>query len=108
MRKIRRGDQVVVLAGKDKGMRGIVLSVHVVKGLVVVQGLNKGKRHEKPDPVKGKSGGVVEFERPLHVSNVGLFNEAVQRSGRVGVRYADGRKGRYFKLTGDPVVVEGL
>jgi large subunit ribosomal protein L24 len=108
MRKIRKGDQVVVLAGKDRGMRGIVSSVHITKGLVVVQGLNKGKRHEKPDPVKGRIGGVVEFERPLHISNIALFNEAVQRASRVGVRYSSGRKTRYFKLTGDPVGVEGL
>ncbi|MFT3849122.1 MAG: 50S ribosomal protein L24 [Propionivibrio sp.] len=103
MNKIRKGDEVVVLAGKDKGKRGAVLSL-VDSDFVVVEGLNRVKKHVKPNPVKGVAGGVVEKSMPLRVSNVALFNPATQKADRVGFKIlADGTKVRIFKSNGETV-----
>jgi large subunit ribosomal protein L24 len=102
MNKIRKGDEVVVLAGKDRGKRGVVLRV-LVNDALLVEGVSKVKKHQKPNPVKGVMGGVVEKEMPIHISNVGLFNAATQKADRVGFKDLDGRKVRYFKSSGEAV-----
>lgn len=102
MNKIRKGDDVVVTTGKDKGKRGAVL--RVLEGKVLVEGANKVKKHQKPNPVKGISGGIVEMEMPLDVSNVALFNPATKKADRVGVKVLeDGRKVRFFKSNGEVI-----
>jgi large subunit ribosomal protein L24 len=101
MRKIRKGDDVVVITGKDKGRRGLVLRM-LDDGHLVVEGVNKVKKHMKPNPGKGVSGGIVEKEMPLDVSNIALFNPATQKADRVGIKVLeDGRKVRYFKSNGE-------
>ncbi len=103
MRKIRKGDDVVVLTGKDKGRRGTVLRV-VDDARLVVEGVNKVKKHQKPNPLAGAAGGIVEKEMPIHVSNVALFNPAIQKADRVGFKMLeDGRKVRFFKSNGEMV-----
>jgi large subunit ribosomal protein L24 len=103
MNKIRKGDEVVVLTGKDRGRRGIVLT-RVGDERVVVEGINRAKKHVRPNPLKGEVGGVVEKEMPLHISNVALFNPAAQKADRVGFRLLeDGRKVRFFKSNGELV-----
>jgi len=103
MQKIRKGDEVVVLTGKDKGKRGAVLRVLLEDNALVVEGVNKVKKHQKPNPIKGMAGGVVEIEMPIHTSNIGLFNAATQKADRVGFKDVDGRKVRYFKSSGEVV-----
>jgi large subunit ribosomal protein L24 len=101
MNKIRKGDEVVVLAGKDRGRRGVVLG-RVGEERVVVEGVNRAKKHVRPNPLKGEVGGIVEKEVPLHISNVALFNPASQKGDRVGIRVLeDGRKVRFFKSNGE-------
>lgn len=103
MDKIRRGDEVVVLVGKDRGRRGTVLR-RVDDEHVVVEGVNRVKKHVRPNPMKGQVGGIVEKEMPINVSNVALFNAATQKGDRVGFRVLeDGRKVRYFKSNGELV-----
>lgn len=103
MNKIRRGDEVVVLTGKDRGRRGVVLN-RVGDERVVVEGVNRAKKHVRPNPLKGEVGGIVEKEMPLHISNVAVFNPAVQKGDRVGIRVLeDGRKVRFFKSNGELV-----
>ena len=103
MDKIRKGDQVVVIAGKDKGKRGSVLR-RVDAEHVVVEGVNRAKKHVKPNPVKGVVGGVVDKDMPLHVSNVSLYNPATQKADRVGFKLLeDGKKIRVFKSSGEAV-----
>lgn len=101
MRKIRKGDEVVVIAGRDKGKRGTVLRV-VTEDYLVVEGVNRVKKHQKPNPMKGTTGGIVDKEMPIHVSNVAIFNPATQKADRVGIRrLADGRKVRVFRSNGE-------
>ena len=103
MNKIRKGDEVVVLAGKDKGRRGAVLR-RVDDEKIVVEGVNRVKKHVRPNPLKGETGGIVEKEMPIHVSNVALFNPAAQKADRVGFKVLeDGRKVRFFKSNGELV-----
>lgn len=103
MNKIRKGDEVVVTAGKDKGRRGVVLRVED-SGKVTVEGVNRVKRHVKPNPVKGNVGGIQEKEMPIDASNVALFNKGTGKPDRVGIRVLDdGRKVRFFKHTGETV-----
>ncbi|HNH17372.1 MAG TPA: 50S ribosomal protein L24 [Zoogloea sp.] len=102
MNKIRKGDEVAILTGKDKGKRGTVLSV--LGELVVVEGINRVKKHVRPNPMKGQVGGIVEKEMPIQVSNVALFNAATQKADRVGFKVLeDGRKVRVFKSNGEVV-----
>ncbi|MDH5263643.1 MAG: 50S ribosomal protein L24 [Betaproteobacteria bacterium] len=101
MKKIRKGDQVVVTTGKDKGKRGTVLRV-LDTGKVVVEGINRVKRHTRPNPIKGQTGGIVDKEMPIQASNVALFNPATGKGDRVGFRVLDdGRKVRFFKSNGE-------
>ena len=103
MDKIRKGDQVVVIAGKDKGKRGTVIS-RVDAEHVVVEGINRAKKHVKPNPVKGVAGGVVDKDMPLHVSNVSLYNPTTQKADRVGFKLLeDGTKVRVFRSSGEVV-----
>lgn len=102
MNKIRKGDDVIVTTGKDKGKRGAVL--RVLEGKVVIEGANKVKKHQKPNPMKGSVGGIVEIEMPIEISNVALFNPATKKADRVGVRQLeDGRKVRFFKSNGEVI-----
>jgi large subunit ribosomal protein L24 len=97
MKKIRKGDTVVLISGRDKGRRGAVIEV-LNDDRVRVEGLNMSKKHQKPNPQAGVQGGIVEREAPLHVSNVAIFNPATQKGDRVGFKaLADGRKVRVFK-----------
>ncbi len=103
MNKIRKGDEVVVLAGKDRGRRGAVLR-RVDAERVVVEGVNRVKKHVRPNPMKGQVGGIVEKEMPINVSNVALYNAVTQKGDRVGFRVLeDGRKVRFFKSNGELV-----
>lgn len=97
MSKIRKNDDVMVVAGKDKGKRGTVVRV-LADDHVIVENVNMIKRHTKPNPTRGVAGGIVEKEAPIHVSNVMLFNPATKKPDRVGYRtLEDGRKVRFFK-----------
>ena len=103
MEKIRKGDDVVVTTGKDKGKRGTVLR-RVDAEHVVVEGVNRAKKHVKPNPIKGVAGGIVDKDMPIHISNVALFNPATKKADRVGFRVLeDGRKVRVFKSNGELV-----
>jgi large subunit ribosomal protein L24 len=100
MQRIKKGDQVIVVTGKDKGRRGTVLRTE--EGRVVVENLNVAKKHQRPNPQKGVAGGIVEEEKSLDVSNVMLFNPTTQKADRVGFRrLSDGRKVRFFKGNGE-------
>ncbi|POZ61164.1 50S ribosomal protein L24 [Chromobacterium alticapitis] len=102
MRKIRKGDEVVVITGKDKGKRGTVLRVLETK--LVVEGVNVAKKHQKPNPVRGVAGGIVEKTMPVDASNVAIFNPASQKADRVGFKVLeDGRKVRVFKSSGEVI-----
>ena len=101
MEKIRKGDEVIVIAGKDKGKRGTVLR-RVDAERVVVEGVNRAKKHVKPNPIKGVVGGIADKDMPIHISNVALFNAATQKADRVGFKtLEDGKKVRVFKSNGE-------
>jgi large subunit ribosomal protein L24 len=103
MNKIRKGDEVVLNTGKDKGKRGVVLSV-LDTGHVLVEGVNMVKKHSKPNPMRGVTGGIIDKEMPIDISNVALFNRATQKGDRVGFKsLEDGRKVRVFKSSGEIV-----
>jgi large subunit ribosomal protein L24 len=101
--KIRKGDEIVVVTGKDKGKRGTVL-VKLDSDRVVVEGINRAKKHAKPNPVKGVVGGIIEKDMPIQISNVALWNSKAGKGDRVGIReLGDGRKVRFFKSSGEQV-----
>ena len=103
MEKIRKGDDVIITTGKDKGKRGTVLR-RVDDEHVLVEGVNRAKKHVKPNPVKGVAGGIVDKDMPIHISNVALFNSATKKADRVGFKLLDdGRKVRVFKSNGELV-----
>jgi len=103
MRKIKKGDNVIVLAGRDKGKRGDVTRV-VDADHVVVAGVNQVKKHQRPNPMKGEQGGIVTRDMPIHVSNVAVYNPVTKKADRVGFRtLEDGRKVRFFKSNGELV-----
>ncbi len=103
MNRIRKGDQVIVITGKDKGRQGTVLNVSK-DGLVTVETINMVKKHVKPNPMAGVEGGIVEKEMPIDISNVMLFNPMTNKGDRVGFKtLEDGRKVRYFKSNGEVV-----
>jgi large subunit ribosomal protein L24 len=109
MQKIRKGDQVVVTTGREKGKRGTVL--RVLEGKLLIEGVNRVKKHTRPNPMKGQTGGIVDKEAPLHVSNVMLVNPATGKGDRVGFKFleaqgdAPARKVRFFKSNGEVVDV---
>ena len=103
MNKIKKNDDVIVIAGKDKGNRGSVLSV-LENDRILVAGINKVKKHQKPNPVKGTTGGIVEIEKPIHISNIAIYNATTKKADRVGVKLLeDGRKVRVFKSNGEVI-----
>jgi large subunit ribosomal protein L24 len=105
MKRLRKGDQVVVISGKDKGRQGTVLIV-MEDDRVLVESINTVKKHTKPNPMKGVEGGIIDKEMPLHISNVMLFNPVANKGDRVGFKtLEDGRKVRYFKSNGEVVDV---
>jgi len=102
MRKIKKNDDVIVIAGKDKGSRGNVLQV--LDDRLLVSGVNKVKKHQKLNPVKGEAGGIVEKEMSIHVSNVAIYNASSKKADRVGAKtLEDGRKVRVFKSSGEVI-----
>jgi large subunit ribosomal protein L24 len=104
MRKLKKGDEVIVLTGKDKGKRGTINQVIVEKDRVLVGGINMVKKHQKPNPAVGAPGGIVEKEMPLHMSNVAIFNAATGKADRVGIKtLEDGRKVRIFKSNNEAI-----
>ena len=105
MNKIRKGDEVIVITGKDKGKRGTVLRVLDLEHLLV-EGANRVKKHQRPNPMKNTTGGIVDKEMPLHVSNVAIFNPATKKADRVGVKTLDdGRRVRIYKSNGEAIDV---
>ena len=102
MRKIKKNDDVIVITGKDKGSRGSVQQV--IGDYLIVSGINKVKKHQKPNPVQGLSGGIIEKESPIHVSNVAIYNAASKKADRVGTKkLEDGRKVRVYKSSGEMI-----
>ena len=103
MQKIRKGDTVVVTTGREKGKRGTVLRIFE-SGKVLIEGVNRVKKHQRPNPMKGETGGIVDKDLPIHVSNIALYNPATQKADRAGVKtLEDGRKVRVFKGNGEQV-----
>ena len=103
MERIKKGDDVIVIAGRDKGKRGTVLRRLDAERLIV-EGINKVKKHQRPNPMKGIQGGIIDKEMPIHVSNVALFNPQTKKADRVGVKVMpDGRRVRVFKSNGEMV-----
>lgn len=100
--KIRRQDEVIVLAGKDKGKTGKVAQV-LSTGKVIVEGINLVKKHTKPNPQLGVAGGITEKEAPIQASNVAIVNPATGKADRVGFRFEEGKKVRFFKSNGELV-----
>jgi len=102
MNKIKKGDDVIVIAGKDKGKRGTVTRVVTETARVFVENVNVVKKHQKPNPSAGVPGGIIEKEMPLDVSNVAIFNPSTGKADRLGFKFLeDGRKVRYFKSNGE-------
>ena len=99
MQRIRKGDEVVVISGRDKGKRGVVLT-RVDEQHVTVEGINVVKKHVRPNPMKGVTGGIVDKTLPIDVSNVMLFNPGTSKGDRVGFKVVDGKKVRVFKSNG--------
>ena len=102
MRKIKRDDEIIVIAGRDKGKRGKVTQVFA-DDRVVVGGINIVKKHQRPNPQMGVPGGIVDIEAPMHVSNVAIFNPSTKKADRVGFKVEGGKKIRIFKSSGEPV-----
>ena len=105
MRKIRTGDDIIVITGKDKGRRGTVLRVYDDER-VLVEGINMVKKHQKPNPQAGVQGGIIDKEMPIERSNLMLYNPQTKKGDRLGIRFLeDGRKVRYFKSNNEVVDV---
>jgi large subunit ribosomal protein L24 len=103
MKRIKKGDEIIVISGRDKGKRGTVLR-RIDAQHVVVEGVNRVKKHQRPNPMKGEQGGIVDKDLPIHVSNIALFNPGTQKGDRAGVKtLEDGRKVRVFKGNGEQV-----
>jgi large subunit ribosomal protein L24 len=102
MNKIRKGDEVIVLAGKDKGKRGRV-TLRKDDQFLVVEGVNQVKKHTKPNPMKGTTGGIVEKAMPIHQSNVAIFNSATGKADRVGIKIDGDKRTRVFKSSGEEI-----
>ena len=103
MQKIKKGDDVISITGKDKGKRGTVLRI-LTDSKVIVEGINRAKKHQKPNPMKGQVGGIVDKDMPIDISNVALFNSATQKADRVGIKVLeDGRRVRFLKSNGEVI-----
>ncbi len=104
MQKIKKGDDVIVITGKDKGKRGNVVRVLTEEDRVIVENINVAKKHQKPNPNMGVPGGIVDKEMPLAISNVAIFNPVTGKADRVGIKVLeDGRKVRFFKSNGEVI-----
>ena len=105
MNKIRRGDEIIVITGRDKGKRGTI-TLRTDDSHVLVEGINMVKKHTKPNPMKGTTGGIVEKTMPIHQSNVAIFNAANGKTDRVGIKVlADGKRVRVYKSSGEEIKV---
>ncbi len=105
MNKLRKGDEVIVIAGRDKGKRGTI-GVRTNESHVVIDGINMVKKHAKPNPMKGTTGGIIDKAMPIDQSNVAIYNPATGKADRVGVKFlADGKKVRIYKSSGDEIKV---
>ena len=103
MNKIRKGDQVIVIAGRDKGKRGVV-ALRADDSHVIVEGVNQVKKHTKPNPMKGTTGGIVDKTMPIHQSNIAIFNATSGKADRVGIKLqADGKRVRVHKSSGEEI-----
>jgi large subunit ribosomal protein L24 len=103
MHKIKKGDNVVVIAGRDKGKRGSVVRI-VSADYVLVAGVNQVKKHTRPNPMQNQPGGILTKEVPIHVSNVAIYNPVTQKADRIGFRMLnDGRKVRFYKANGEVI-----
>lgn len=104
MNRLKKGDEVIVVAGKDKGRRGTVTKVLSEEDRVIVENINVAKKHQRPDPNSGIQGGIVEKEMPIHASNVMIYNPVAKKGDRIGIKtLEDGRRVRYFKSTDEVV-----
>lgn len=104
MQKLKKGDDIIVIAGKDKGKRGTVTTVMPKENRVLVEGINMVKKHQKPNPSLGVPGGIIEKEMPMHISNVAIFNPTTGKADRVGIKILeDGRKVRIFKSNNEVI-----
>ena len=101
MRKIQKDDEVIVIAGRDKGRRSAV--TRIVGDLAIVSGVNMVKKHVRPNPQAGESGGIKEMEAPIAISNIALVNPETEKADRVAIRLVDGKRARFFKSTNTPV-----
>lgn len=102
--KLIKGDEIIVIAGKDKGKRGTILTASPLTNKVVVEGVNQAKKHVRPNPQKNEQGGVVTVDRPIQVSNVAIYNPTTERADRVGYKLlTDGTKVRIYKSNGEQV-----
>jgi large subunit ribosomal protein L24 len=104
MQRIQKNDEVILLAGKDKGAIGTV--VKIVGEKVIVEGVNVAKKHTKPNPQAGVEGGIISKEMPVAVSNVAVYNPETKKADKIGFRTTDGKKERFFKSNGNAVVVK--
>ncbi len=105
MNKIRKGDQIIVLTGRDKGKRGTI-TLRKDDSYVIIDGINVVKKHTKPNPLKGATGGIIEKSMPIHQSNVAIFNAATGKADRVGIKMAaDGKRVRVYKSSGEEIKV---
>ena len=104
MNKIRTGDEIIVISGRDKGKRGKV-ALRKDDTHVVVEGINLVKKHAKPNPMKGETGGIVEKSMPIHQSNVAIYNPATGKADRVGIKVEGDKRVRVFKSSGDEIKV---
>ncbi len=105
MRKLRKNDEVIVLAGKDKGKRGKIVNI-VDDQRVLVEGVNRAKKHVKSNPNSGVQGGIIDKDMPINISNVGLYNPQTEKADRVGFKFLeDGKKVRFFKSTNEVIDV---
>jgi large subunit ribosomal protein L24 len=105
MQKIKNGDEVIVLSGKDKGKTGKVVKLVGVEK-ILIQGINRVKKHQKANPNAGVTGGIIDKDMPIHISNVGLYNPETKKAGRVGIKFLeDGKKVRYFKSNNE--IIDG-
>lgn len=105
MNKIRKGDEVIVIAGRDKGKRGKVLA-RIDDDRLQVEGINLVKKHVKPNPMKGVTGGIIDKTASIHQSNVAIFNPATGKADRVGIKaLEDGKKVRVFRSSGEEIKV---
>jgi large subunit ribosomal protein L24 len=102
MEKIRKGDEVIMLTGRDKQRRGTVLA-RVDIDHVLVEGINVVKKHTRPNPMQGTTGGIIDKTMPVHISNVAIFNPTTGKADRVGIQELEGRKVRVFRSSGEPV-----